>query len=77
MIFISPKQASEILGCSKRHVYNLIYQKKLKVFKEGIIRIYKSSFDDYLANHTEGDKNEKDSKRKVTFDDIPVIQEKK
>jgi len=54
--FISPRQAADILICSKRHIYNLIYQKKIKVFKEGIVRIYKDSFDDYLKKHTEGNK---------------------
>jgi len=49
---IKPKEAAKILGCSKRHVYNLITKNKLKVFRDGIIRIYKSSFDEYLKSHT-------------------------
>ncbi|MFC2169961.1 helix-turn-helix domain-containing protein [Acidobacteriota bacterium] len=50
--FIQPKDAAKRLGCSKRHIYNLIYEKKLAVFKEGIVRIYQSSFEEYLRKHS-------------------------
>ena len=55
--FIRPHEAAKILGCSVRHIYNLIEKNKLKVFKDGIIRIYKSSFYEYLKSHTRERRN--------------------
>jgi len=53
---ISAKKTAEVLGCSERHVYNLIKRGKLQAFKDGITRIYISSLERYLERHTEKSK---------------------
>ena len=45
-------EVAEILSCSTRHVYILIKKGKLDVFRDGITRIYRTSLEEYISNHT-------------------------
>lgn len=50
---LTTRKAAEFLQCSERHVFNLIQRGDLKVFRDGIVRIYLTSLQEYLAKHTE------------------------
>ena len=50
--FISPRQAAKLMDCSKRHIYDLIARNKIKAFRAGIVRIYRSSFEEYLKRNS-------------------------
>lgn len=49
---LTVKQVAERLGCSTRHVYNMINENKLNSFKFGVekgIRVYESDLEKIMA----------------------------